>query len=89
MTVRQADDGARDGTWGVARGPDATVKGPRAPVECPRCGDVVPAGEVAAHGDAHVRADVQAGAVSGGPPLAARQVADTVHAGGMYPWGRA
>jgi len=66
VTVRQADDGDRDGTWGVARGPDATVKGPRAPVECPRCGDVVPAGEVATHAaERHP---------TPGPPLAAWQV---------------
>lgn len=88
MTVRQADDGARDATWGTARGPDTTAKGPRPPVECPRCGDVVPAGEVAVHGDAHARADVQAGATPGGPPLAARQVHRAILDGNRHPWGR-
>lgn len=88
MTVRQADDGARDATWGIARGPDTTAKGTRPPVECPRCGDVVPAADVAAHGDWHLAEDIVQGAPMGGPPLAARQVHSALQDGNRHPWGR-
>ncbi len=74
--VRQADDGERGAEWARAHGPDATTKREAADVQCPRCGEHVPAREVAAHGAVHRTLDIEEDPHEnvGGPPLSAWQV---------------